>query len=64
MTKQLKKPFLKTGYFGIVLILSSLALVAVNPSKGGKLPDGFFNPVVAFEFIRTEPEIYAIFGHD
>lgn len=64
MTKPLKKPFMKTGYFGIILILSSLVLIAVNPLKGGKLPDGFYNPVVAFEFIKTEPEVYALFGRD
>lgn len=49
---------------GILLILSSAALIAVNPLKGGKLPSGFFNPAVAFEFLKTEPEIYDLLGHD
>jgi len=58
------KPFLKTGYSGIILILFSSALIIVNPVKAGKLLPGFFNPVVAFEFVKTESEVYDIFGHD
>jgi len=59
-----KKPFLKTGYCGIVLIAASLLLIAVNPVKGGKLPQGFFNPVVAFEFMKTGAEVNELFGND
>jgi len=58
----MKKPFLKAGYCGIILIIVSVVLLYVNPSKAGKLPRGFFNPVVAFEFIRTEAEVYDLFG--
>jgi len=58
----MNKPFLKAGYVGIILIIISMALIAVNPTKADKLPEGFFNPVVAFEFIRTEKEVYEMFG--
>jgi len=59
----MKKPFLKAGYCGILLLIISAAIIAVNPAKAGKLPHGFFNPTVAFEFIRTETEVYDLFGH-
>jgi len=60
----MNKPFLKAGYIGILLVVVSIALLAVNPSKAKKLPQGFDTPVVAFEFIRTEAEVYDLFGHD
>jgi len=61
MLKPLEKPFRKTGYCGIILILFSVVLFAVNPLKGGKLPEGFYNPVIAFEFTGTEKEVYDLF---
>jgi len=59
----MNKPFLKAGYIGILLVIISVVLVAVNPSGGVKLPQGFFNPVVALEFMRTETEVYDLFGY-
>jgi hypothetical protein len=38
--------------------------MAVNPSKAVKLPDGFFTPVIAFEFLKTEAEVYDLFGRE
>ncbi|PKL19148.1 MAG: hypothetical protein CVV49_02400 [Spirochaetae bacterium HGW-Spirochaetae-5] len=58
----MNKPFLKAGYIGLSVIVISIILIAVNPSKGGKLPQGFFTPVVAFEFISTEGEVLDLFG--
>jgi hypothetical protein len=60
----MNKPFLKAGYIGILLAAVSIALLAINPSRGGKLPQGFINPVTAFEFISTETEVYDLFGSD
>jgi len=59
----MNKPFLKAGYIGILVLIISAALMVINPAKVVKLPAGFFNPVVAFEFIRTEAEVYDLFGH-
>jgi hypothetical protein len=58
----MNNPFLKAGYAGLSVIIISVVLIAVNPSKGGKLPQGFFTPVVAFEFISTEVEVLDLFG--
>lgn len=60
----MEKPFMKAGYAGIAVILVSIILMAVNPPKAVRLPGGFFTPVVAFEFIKTESEVYDLFGHD
>jgi hypothetical protein len=58
----MNNPFLKAGYAGLSVIFISIVLIAVNPSKGGKLPHGFFTPVVAFEFIANEGEVRDLFG--
>jgi len=60
----MNKPFIKAGYAGILLIIISAALMAVNPGRALNLPQGFFNPVIAFEFIRTETEVYDLFGNN
>ncbi len=60
----MNKPFIKAGYVGVMLVLVSIAIMAVNPAKGEKLPHGFFTPVIAFEFIRTEAEVHDLFGHN
>ncbi len=60
----MNKPFVKSGYLGILLVIISIVLIGVNPSKAKKLPQGFVTPVVAFEFIRTEAEVFDLFGHD
>ena len=58
----MKRPFINEGYCGILLIIISVVLMTVNPTKAVKLPNGFFNPVVAFEFINSETEVYDLFG--
>lgn len=60
----MNKPFLKAGYIGILLVLTSVVLMTVNPVKAVRLPEGFFTPVVAFEFLRTDAEVYALFGSE
>jgi len=58
----MNKPFLKAGYAGLVVLILSVILIAVNPPKGGKLPQGFYTPVVAFEFAETGGEVSDLFG--
>ena len=58
----MKKPFLKAGYIGLSILILSVILISVNPSGGGRLPGGFFTPVVAFEFIKTSAEVVDLFG--
>jgi hypothetical protein len=60
----MNKPFLKAGYIGIMLVLTSVVLMSVNPVKAVRLPEGFFTPVVAFEFLRTDAEVYDLFGSE
>ncbi len=56
------KPFLKAGYAGLSVIILSAVLIAVNPVKEGRLPQGFYTPVVAFEFAETGVEVSDLFG--
>ena len=55
------KPFVVPGGVGILVILTSLVLLAVFPSKATRLPEGFFTPIIAFEFIETGAETHAMF---
>ncbi len=58
----MRRPFIKSGIVGILLILSSLILLKVFPSRAPKLPDGFFTPILAFEFAVTSQEVENLFG--
>ncbi|MGK5092883.1 hypothetical protein WDW89_12810 [Deltaproteobacteria bacterium TL4] len=53
--------FQKCGYIGILLIIVSLALIAVFPVQVPWMMDGFVTPIVAFEFVETPQEIYQMF---
>jgi hypothetical protein len=57
-----KKPFVKTGYLGLAVLMMSVLLFFVFPSKAQSLPEGFFTPIVAFEFVQTSTEVREIFG--
>ena len=37
-------------------------LLMVFPSKAPWMMDGFFTPVIAFEFIQSQSEVYQLFG--
>jgi len=50
----MNRPFLKVGYVGLLVIIMSVTLVIIFPSKASKMPDGFFTPIIAFEFIQTK----------
>ena len=56
------RPFLKAGFVGLLVIVMSILLMAVFPSTAPKLPDGFFTPIIAFEFMETKTEVYQLFG--
>jgi hypothetical protein len=58
----INKPFIKTGYLGLAVIAMSIILVFIFPSKAPSLPQGFFTPIIAFEFIQTPDEVFQMFG--
>jgi hypothetical protein len=55
------KLFLKTGIAGLLMIAMSIGLLAIFPPKAPNMPDGFFTPIIAFEFIETRAEVVAMF---
>lgn len=57
----MNRPFKKLGYLGLMVIVMSVILVIVFPSKAPKMPDGFFTPIIAFEFIQTKAEVFQLF---
>ncbi|MDA3895693.1 MAG: hypothetical protein PF482_06050 [Desulfobacteraceae bacterium] len=57
----MNRPFLKVGYVGLLVIIMSVTLVIIFPSKAPKMPDGFFTPIIAFEFIKTKAEVFQLF---
>lgn len=58
----MERPFLKTGFIGIAVIVMSILLMCVFPSRSPSLPAGFFTPIIAFEFIESTEEVYQLFG--
>ena len=57
----MNRPFIKAGIVGLLVIVMSIVLLAVFPSKAVRLPDGFFTPIIAFEFIETKAEVFQLF---
>jgi len=57
----MSRPFKKIGFIGATVIAMSIILLAVFPSTGSKLPEGFFTPIIAFEFIQTKVEVFQMF---
>ncbi len=58
----MKKPFKNIGYIGAAVIIMSIVLIIVFPAEAPRLPDGFFTPIIAFEFIETPLEVSRMFG--
>ena len=56
------KPFLKIGFIGVAVIAMSIVLMIASPSKAPWMMDGFFTPIIAFEFVETPEEVYQLFG--
>lgn len=57
----MNRPFLAAGYVGLLVIFTSIVLIGVFPSQAPRLPDGFFTPIIAFEFIETKAEVFQMF---
>jgi hypothetical protein len=58
----MNKPFIKVGFLGLLVIGMGSVLLMVFPSKAPWMMDGFFTPVIAFEFIQSQSEVYRLFG--
>lgn len=60
----MSRPFIKCGFVGLAVIAMSIALLFVFPSKSNivSMPEGFINPIVAFEFAETQADIELLFG--
>jgi len=58
----MKKPFKHVGYLGLLVIAMSVLLVIIFPSKVEKMPEGFYTPIVAFEFVQNKAEVMQMFG--
>jgi len=62
----LKKPvhasFGTAGLLGLSVLVMSLVFGIAFPYRGARLPEGFFTPIIAFEFIETEQEVLAMFS--
>ncbi len=58
------KPFVKAGYLGLFVIIVSVLLLFIFPSKVPSLPKGFVTPIIAFEFVQTKAEVIKMFGSE
>ena len=58
----MNKPFKKVGFLGVAVIVMSIVLVMIFPSKAPWMMDGFFTPIVAFEFVQSQDEVMQLFG--
>ncbi len=58
----MNKPFMKIGFLGLLVIGMSIVLLMVFPSKAPWMMDGFFTPIIAFEFVQSQSEVYQLFG--
>ena len=57
----MRRPFLISGIIGIGVIIISLVLMITGPHKTGPMADGFFTPIIAFEFATTVQDVNLIF---
>ena len=58
----MEKPFKKIGFIGLIVLVFSIILLIILPTKAPSMPDGFNTPIIAFEFLRTKEEVYGLFG--
>ena len=58
----MNKPFMKIGFLGLLVIGMSIVLLMVFPSKAPWMMDGFFTPIIAFEFVQSQSEVCQLFG--
>lgn len=53
--------FFISGLLGIGALAMTLILALIGPRETGPLPPGFITPIMAFEFARSEAEVYQLF---
>ena len=53
---------MKIGFLGLLVIGMSIVLLMVFPSKAPWMMDGFFTPIIAFEFVQSQSEVCQLFG--
>lgn len=53
---------MKIGFLGLLVIGMSIVLLIVFPSKAPWMMDGFSTPIIAFEFVQSQSEVYRLFG--
>jgi len=58
----MKKPFIKVGFLGLMVIGMSIVLIMVFPPKAPWMMEGFSTPIMAFEFVQSPSEVYKLFG--
>jgi hypothetical protein len=58
----MNKPFKKVGYLGLLVIGMSIVLLTVFPSTAPWMMDGFFTPIITFEFLQSQSEVLRFFG--
>lgn len=58
----MKRPLRVAGWIGLGVIVMSLVLLAVNPREAVAFPEGFFSPIVAFEFAKDVADLQLLFG--
>ncbi len=57
----IKRPFIISGQLGLLMLTMTLVFLIGFPQKATWLPEGFFTPIIAFEFIETEQEVIEMF---
>lgn len=60
----MNRPLINAGWIGIAVILMSIVLLAVFPSRMHSEVEGFSTPIIAFEFAGTPEEVYRLFGRE
>jgi len=58
----MKKPFIKVGFLGLIVIGMSIVLIMVFPAKAPWMMEGFATPIMAFEFVQSPEEVSKLFG--
>jgi len=58
----MRRPFLLSGVIGIALIVIGVIITVIGPGRSDELADGFFSPVIAFEFATEAEDVIQVFG--
>jgi hypothetical protein len=58
----MNRPFFRSGIIGLLVIVMSVVLMTVFPNKAPSMMEGFFTPIIAFEFVQTPQEVFQLFG--